>query len=42
MEEKDDVGRLRQEVQDAKEVISTYEETIKTLMRKSSSSAKGK
>lgn len=33
MEEKDDVGRLRQEVQDAKEVISTYEETIKTLMR---------
>ncbi|EFO65274.1 Hypothetical protein GLP15_100 [Giardia lamblia P15] len=33
MEEKNDVGRLRQEVRDAKEIISTYEETIKTLMK---------
>ncbi|KWX14741.1 Dynein gamma chain/ flagellar outer arm [Giardia duodenalis assemblage B] len=33
MEEKSDAGRLRQEIREAREIISTYEETIKTLMQ---------
>lgn len=33
MEEKSDTGRLRQEIREAREIISTYEETIKTLMQ---------
>ena len=33
MEEKSDAGRLRQEIREVKEIISTYEETIKTLMQ---------
>ena len=33
MEEKSDTGRLRQEIREAREIISTYEETIKALMQ---------
>lgn len=33
MEEKSDTGKLRQEIKDAREIISTYEDTIKTLMQ---------
>lgn len=33
MEEKSDIGKLQQEMKDAKEIITTYENTIKSLMQ---------